>query len=85
VSLALALALLLRLLLSSMCLGTVVGVPRPPRQAEINLDTHPTEKAEIAKLHPVFPRLAPDSPAACPLSMVDIKRYVTAGDGQKGP
>jgi hypothetical protein len=67
-----------------MCFGTVVGVPPPPRQAETDLARLPTEKAEIAKLHPVFPRLVPDSPAACRVSMVDIKRYVTAETGRKG-
>ena len=38
----------------------------------------------MAKLHLLFPRLAPDSPRGCPLSMVDIKRYVTAETGRKG-
>ncbi|HEV3190985.1 MAG TPA: hypothetical protein VGY54_10835, partial [Polyangiaceae bacterium] len=66
----------------SACLGTLACVTRP-RQPVIDLGKLPTEKAEIAKLHPVFPRLAPDSPGGCPLSMVDIKRYVTAETGRK--
>ena len=65
------------------CLGTLTCVPTPSK-AQIDLRELPTDKAAIAKLHPAFPHLVPDSPAGCPISMVDIKRYVTAETGRKG-
>src|ERR1700730_10644082 len=53
-------------------------------QPKLDLDTLPTDKAEILKLQPVFPRLAPDAPTGCPCPMLDIKRYVAAETGRRG-
>jgi hypothetical protein len=50
----------------------------------LDVDKLPAEKEEILKLQPVFPRLKKDSPADCPCSMVEIRRYVTAETGRRG-
>jgi hypothetical protein len=43
-----------------------------------------TDKEEIVKVQPEFPRLGVDSPAGCPRSLSDVKRYVGGETGRKG-
>jgi hypothetical protein len=50
----------------------------------IDLDALPTNKGDIQKIQPEFPRLKIDSPAGCPCPMAEIRRYVTAETGRKG-
>jgi hypothetical protein len=50
----------------------------------IGLQALPTEKKEMQKLQPEFPRLNKDSPVGCPRTMVEIRRYITAETGREG-
>jgi hypothetical protein len=50
----------------------------------IDLEALPTDKEEIVKMQPEFPRLESDSPSGCPRSLSEVKRYVSAETGRKG-
>jgi hypothetical protein len=50
----------------------------------IDLDKIPSDKEEIRKIQPEFPRLKNDSPVDCPCSMAEIRRYISAETGRRG-
>jgi hypothetical protein len=51
----------------------------------MGLEKLPTTRSEIVGMQLDFPRLQPDSPAQCPVSVSDIKKYVRAEAGKSPP